>query len=92
MTSLRGLLLLAVVALGCSTPEDRRLETARDDARGAMAAARCDLNDTIANRQDVQSACNDVRLACYDGPVPELRATAGGCEAATARLATISTR
>jgi hypothetical protein len=85
-------LVLAFLLAGCSTAEDRKVAAAREEARGALAAARCEYTDTIANHPDVQAACDDVRLACYDGPLPELRATAKGCEAATARLSTAATR
>lgn len=87
-----ALILASLAILGCNSAEDRKVEAARADARGALDAARCDYTDTIANHPDVQAACNDVRQACYDGPLPELRATADGCEAAATRLSTLSTR
>lgn len=89
------LLLLAAAALlalvACSTTDEQTdLSAARLALPGVLKAARCDYDDTIANRPAVQGACNDARYACYGGSTPETLPTAKGCRAALDSLEAVS--
>ena len=83
--------LVALVVTACTSQADRDIAAARNDAVNTMRSAGCDLNVTIELRPDVQAQCNEVRRVCYDGPLPELRATARACEEATTALTTLAT-
>lgn len=71
----------------CNSPQDRALSESRNDAVFTMDNVGCDNDNTPA---EVKARCAEVRARCYDGPVPEQRATANGCDAAVASLVAIT--
>jgi hypothetical protein len=87
LAALIGTVLVLDTVDGPPSAEERELDAARAEAAGTLAAAGCDLDDTIATRPAVQEACNAARAACYGDSTPELLPTANGCRAALAVVA-----